>query len=250
MRIDLTDKVALVTGAAHRVGRAVALELAKNGVHILVHYYNSDPSQVRETLHDIKSHGVDAFEVQADIGQPEGIDVIFEAVQEHFGRLDIVINSASVFQQRGLLDVTLDDWNLTMNVNLRAPFLITQQASHVMADNAIPGGVIVNICDQGVDRPWGTHAHHGISKLGLWGLTQVSALSLGPSIRANAIVPGPVMKPAGRNMSDADWVKVGDRNPLQRTGAAEDVARAVLYLCQEDFLTGTLIHVNAGEHLP
>lgn len=249
MRIDLNDKVALVTGAAHRVGRAIAIELAKNGVNILVHYHSSDPSQVRDTIHEIKSHGVDAFYVQADISQPEGIDVIFEAIQERFGRLDIVVNSASNFQKRQLLEVTLDDWNTTMNINVRAPFLITQRAADVMADNAVPGGVIVNIVDQGVDGPWVAYPHHGISKLALWGLTQVTAVSLGPSIRANAVLPGPVMKPAGRNMSDEDWAKVGERNPLNKTGSAEDVARAVLYLCQEDFLTGTLIHVNAGEHL-
>lgn len=249
MRIDLTDKVALVTGGAHRVGRAIALELAKNGVHVLVHYNSSDPSQVRDTLQDIKSFGVDGFSVQADISQPEGIDTIFDAVQERFGRLDIVVNSASTFQKRELLDISLDDWNLTMNVNLRAPFLITQRTAAVMADNAVPGGVIVNICDQGVDGPWKAYAHHGISKSALWSLTQVSAVTLGPSIRVNAIVPGPVMKPAGRNISDDDWAKVGERTALNKTGSGEDVARAVRYLCEEDFLTGSLIHVNAGEHL-
>lgn len=250
MRIDLKDKVALVTGSAQRVGRAIALELAKQGVHIMVNYNSTDPTTVRETLHDIKSHGVDAIDVQADVSQPEQIDTIFEAIEERFGRLDIVVNSASVFQQRGLMDVSLDDWNTTMDVNLRAPFLITQHAAKMMANNAIPGGAIVNICDAGVDGPWKAYAHHGISKSALWMLTQVSAVSLGPSIRVNAIVPGPVMKPAGRPMSDEEWAKVGERNPLNKTGAPEDVGRAVVYLCREDFLTGTLIHVNAGEHLP
>jgi pteridine reductase len=249
MRIDLTDKVALVTGAVHRVGCAIALELAKNGVHILVHYNRSDPSQVRDTLHDIKSLGVDAFGIQSDISKPEGVDAIFDAVHERFGRLDIVVNSASVFQRRELLEVSLDDWDLTMNVNLRAPFLITQRTAEVMAENAVPGGAIVNICDRSVDGPWKAYAHHGISKSALWSLTQISALSLGPSIRVNAIVPGPIMKPAGRNLSDDEWAKVGERTALNKTGSPQDVARAVCYLCQEDFLTGTLIHVNGGEHL-
>jgi len=250
MRIELKDKVALVTGSAQRVGRAIALELAKSGVHIMVHYNSSDPSQVRDTLHDIKSHGVDAFDIQADVTQPDEIDKIFETIHEKFGRLDIVINSASVFQQRTLMDVSLEDWDLTMNVNLRAPFLITQKAVKVMENNAVPGGAIVNICDAGVDGPWEAYSHHGISKSALWMLTQVSALTLGPAIRVNAIVPGPVMKPAGRPMSDEEWAKVGESNPLNATGSAEDVGRAVVYLCEEDFLTGTLIHVNAGEHLP
>ncbi len=249
MRTDLRDKIALVTGSAHRVGRAVALELAKHGVHILVHYHRSGPSQVRDTMQDIKSYGVDAFSVQADISQAEGVDTLFNGLQERFDRLDILVNSAAVFQKRRLLAVSLEDWNLTMNVNLRAPFLATQQAAKIMAGNPVPGGVIVNICDAGVDGPWKAYPHHGVSKSALWMLTQVSALSLGPSIRVNAIVPGPVMKTAGLQISDDDWAKVGERNPLKRTGAAEDVARAALYLCQEDFLTGSLIHVNAGEHL-
>ena len=249
MQINLQDKVALVTGAAQRVGRAIALELAQQGVHIMVHYNSSDPATVRETVQAIKSHGVDAVPIQANISKPDEINTIFKAIDEAFGRLDIVINSASVFQKRQLLDVSLDDWNLTMDVNLRAPFLITQQAAQVMANNDIPGGTIINICDAGVDGPWEAYSHHGISKSALWMLTQVSALSLGPSIRANAIVPGPVMKPAGRPMSDEEWAKIGERNPLNKTGTAEDVGRAVVYLCQEDFLTGTIIHVNAGEHL-
>ena len=249
MRTDLRDKTALVTGSARRVGRPIALELAKHGVHILVHYHRSDPPQVRDTLQNIKSYGVDAFSVQADISQPEDIAMLFARLQERFDGLDILVNSASVFQKRQLLAVSLDDWNLTMNVNLRAPFLMTQRAAKIMADNAVPGGVIVNICDAGADGPWKEYPHHGISKSALWMLTQVSALSLGPSIRVNAIVPGPVMKTAGLDISDDQWAKAGERNPLRRTGAAEDAARAVRYLCQEDFLTGALLHVNAGEHL-
>ncbi len=249
MRTDLRGKTALVSGSAHRVGRSIALELAKNGVHILVHYHRSDPSQVRETLQDIKSHGVDAFSAQADLSQPEAIDGLFAGLRERFDGLDILVNSASVFQKRQLLEVSLADWNLTMNVNLRAPFLMTQQAANIMAKNAAPGGVIINICDAGVDGPWQEYPHHGISKSALWMLTQVSALSLGPSIRVNAVVPGPVMKTAGLQLSDEAWAKAGERNPLKRTGTAEDAARAVLYLCQEDFLTGAVIHVNAGEHL-
>lgn len=249
MHINLNDKVAIVTGSAHRVGRAIAIELARQGVHIMVHYHQSEPSQVRDTIHEIKSHGVDAFEVQADIALPEGVDTVFEAIRENFGRIDILVNSSSVFQKRAFMDVTVDDWNLTFNVNVRAPFLMTQAAAKMMADNAIPGGSIVNICDKGVDRPWIAYPHHGVSKAALWALTEVSAVSLGPTIRVNAVVPGPVLKPAGSNMSDADWAKLGENNPLKMTGEAGDVARAVAYLCSESFLTGTLIHVNAGEHL-
>ncbi len=249
MPVDLRDQVALVTGSAHRVGRAIALELARRGAHILVHYNSSPPETVRSTVQDVKSMGVDAFAVQGNVGTPDGVSQIFTGVREHFGRLNILVNSASIFQKRGLLDVTYEEWQDTLAVNLTGPFLCTQAAVELMRQNTPPGGCIINICDRGVDSPWPEYAHHGVSKAALWSLTQVSAVSLGPDIRVNAIIPGPVMKPAGRGMSDEAWDEVGKTLPLQRVGKAEDVARAAAYLATEDFLTGTLIHVNGGEHL-
>ena len=249
MRIELKDRVALVTGSAHRVGRAIALELARQGANILVHYHRAAPEQVRDTLVAIKSLGVDAHAVAADLSDADGIDSLFAETEARFETLDIVVNNAAVFQKRKLLDVSLEDWDLTMAVNLRAPFLITQRAADIMAQNPIPGGVIINICDAGADGPWLEYPHHGISKSALWTLTEVSALSLGPAIRVNAIVPGPVMKTAGRNISDEDWARVGERSALGRTGTPEDVARSVAFLCREDHITGALLHVNAGEHL-
>lgn len=248
MLVDLSDQVALVTGSAHRVGRVIALELARQGVNIQVHYHSSDPDQVRDTLQEIKSLGVDAFAVQADISDPAGVQTVMDAVKENFGRLNILVNSASVFPSAELLDISLESWDLTMNVNLRAPFLFTQQAARFMADNEVPGGVIINISDQGAFAPWPKRPHHGISKAGLWMLTQVSAMSLGPQIRVNAIVPGPVMK-TNDGMSDETWARMGDHLPLKRTGTPQDVGRAVVFLCQNDFLTGVMLPVNGGEHL-
>ncbi|MDE2635647.1 MAG: SDR family oxidoreductase [Chloroflexota bacterium] len=249
MRVDLAGKVALITGAAQRVGRVIALELAEQGVSILVHYNSAEQSIVRKTLHEIRTHGVEAHAAQADLSRAEGVESLLTAAVARFDRLDIVVNNASVFQARDFLDLSLADWNLTMAVNLRAPFLITQRAARIMAENPMPGGVIINICDAGVDGPWEKYPHHGISKSALWMLTQVSALSLGPDIRVNAIVPGPVMKTAGRGATDEEWAKIGQRSVLRKTGSAEDVARAVVYLCGEDHITGAFLHVNAGEHL-
>lgn len=249
MRIELRDQVALVTGAARRVGRVIALELAEQGVNVLAHYHRAEPSQARDTIQEIKSLGVDAHAVQADLSRAEGVDRLMAAAKERFDRLDIVVNNASVFQLRDLLEVSLADWDLTMAVNLRAPFLITQRAARVMARNPSPGGVIINICDAGVDGPWQQYPHHGVSKSALWMLTQVSALSLGPDIRVNAIAPGPILKTAGRGLTDEAWAQVGKRSVLRKTGAPEDLARAVRYFCQEDHITGALLHVNAGEHL-
>jgi len=248
MHIDLTDKVALVTGSAHRVGKVIASELAKHGAHILVHYRSTDDEQVRNTLHDIKAEGVDAFAVKADVSTPEGIETVMAALDEHFGRLDILVNSASYFPSGDLLDVSLEEWNLTLNVNLRAPFMLTQQAARLMRKNTPPGGSIINIVDQGATAPWPKRPHHGISKAGLWMLTQVSALSLAPEIRVNAVLPGPVMK-TNDGMTDAQWAQIGGFVPLKRTGQPQDVGRAVVYLASESFVTGALIHVNGGEHL-
>jgi NAD(P)-dependent dehydrogenase (short-subunit alcohol dehydrogenase family) len=187
--------------------------------------------------------------VQADLRTQAGVESIFTALQEHFGELHILVNSAANFQQRELLEVSLEEWQETMAINLTAPFLCTQAAAAIMRANDPPGGVIINILDKGVIQPWPKYAHHGISKAGLWMLTQVSAVSLGPDIRVNAVIPGPVLRPAGKEMTDAEWAKVGERNPLKRTGTPEDVARAVAYLASEDFITGAAIPVNGGEHL-
>jgi NAD(P)-dependent dehydrogenase (short-subunit alcohol dehydrogenase family) len=247
MKINLNGKVALVTGSAHRVGKNIALALADEGVNIMVNYRSTDPDTVRDTLHDIKSTGVDAFDVQGDLSKPDDIRKIMKAVREEFGRLDILVNSASVFPSGGLLETSLETWNLAMEVNLRAPFLLTQAAAPLMRETDPPGGVIINICDQGAFAPWPERAAHGISKAALWMLTQASAIELGPDIRVNAVVPGPVMKPPGGN--DERWMKLGEHLPLKTTGSGEDVGRAVVFLASESFLNGTFLHVNGGEHL-
>ena len=246
MQTTITDQVALVTGSAHRVGKAIAIALAKEGLHIMVHYNSSDPQAVRETLHDIKSEGVDAFECQSDISKPEGVEQLMESLKERFGKLHILVNSASVFPTKNFMDISVEEWDLAMNVNLRAPFLLSQAAATLMQQNDPVGGSIINICDQGAFAPWPKRPHHGISKYALWMLTQVSAVSLAPYIRVNAVVPGPVLK---STMSDEAWQKLGEDLPLRTTGTAEDVARAVVYLVRESFITGAKIEVNGGEHL-
>jgi NAD(P)-dependent dehydrogenase (short-subunit alcohol dehydrogenase family) len=248
VQIDLADKVALVTGSAHRVGRAIALELAQVGVHVMVHYNSADADTLRDTVHELKAAGVRVHTVQANLAQPEGIDHTLSALREAFGRVDILVNNASVFPQGPLLDVTLESWDLTMNVNLRAPFLLTQGCARLMLAQDPPGGSIINILDVGVHKPWPKRPHHGVSKAALWALTQVSALALAPHIRVNGVVPGPVMK-TNDGMTDETWAEKGQALPLQTTGEASDVGRAVVYLARESFITGTMIQVNGGEHL-
>jgi NAD(P)-dependent dehydrogenase (short-subunit alcohol dehydrogenase family) len=248
MQVDLTERVALVTGSAHRVGKAIALELAKNGVNILVHYHSSEESTVRETTQEIKSYGVDAYAVQADVSTNEGVKTVFDAVKENYGKLDILVNSASIFSANTFMNVTLDDWNKSLSVNLTAPFLCMQAAARLMQDNSLEGGSIVNILDYGAVNPWPDRVDHNISKSGLYMLTKVGAMSLGEyNIRVNGVLPGPVMKDAGT--SDEQWQQIGQRSPLGRTGNAGDVARTVVYLVSENYITGTVVKVNGGEDL-
>jgi NAD(P)-dependent dehydrogenase (short-subunit alcohol dehydrogenase family) len=245
MHIQIADQVAIVTGSAHRVGKAIALELARCGVHLLIHYHQSTEDVVKTTLREIKSHGVEAYTVQADISTPEGVETIFQAARDHFDRLNILVNSASNFQRRTLMEVSLQDWHETIATNLTAPFLCTQEAVKLMRENDPPKGVIINICDKGAIDPWPEFAHHGISKAGLLALTKVTAASLGPDIRANAIIPGAVLKP--EQMDEERWQRNAQRIPVKQPGAAEDVARAVVYLASEDFISGAVLHVDGGE---
>ncbi len=247
MQIDIRDQVALVTGSAHRVGKAIALELARRGVHILVHYNSAADEVVKETLREIKSHGVEAFPIQADISQFDGVQAVFSALREHFGRLHILVNSASNFQRRTLMEVTVQEWEETLRINVTAPLLCTQAAVPLMRANNPPGGCIINICDKGALAPWPEYAHHGISKAALYMLSKTSAAAFGgDNIRVNTIIPGLVLRPP--DYSETVWQENAQRVPLQRPGSAEDVARAVAYLCSEDWLSGVTLHVDGGEY--
>ena len=193
MRPALAGQVALVTGAAQRLGRAIALELAASGADILVHYHSSDDVRVNQTLTAIRAQGVQAQAQQADLGAAAGVERLFAGLRQHFGRLDILVNSAALFQQRRLLEVSAADWERTMAVNLRAPFLCTQAAARLMRAQEPPGGLIINLLDRGVDGPWQAYAHHGVSKAALWALTQVrrAGAGAGDSRQRRAAGAGP-----------------------------------------------------------
>ena len=240
-------RVALVTGAARRVGRAIALELAARGYALAVHYHSSTLAEVDETLAACRANGVSAEPFQADLADPGAIERLFTNVDARFGRLDVLVNSASAFQRRRLMEVPLDDWQRTMAVNLTAPFLCTQAAVWQMRAQSPSGGVIINIGDHGSLEPWPDYAHHGISKAGLLALTRLTAASEAPLIRASMVIPGLVMKPVG--MEDARWAEVAAETPAQRPGTAEDVARAVAFLAEEPFITGAVLRVDGGAGL-
>lgn len=246
MRQPLTNRVALVTGSAHRVGRAIALSLAAEGAHIVVHYHGSDEA-AQNTVREIKSLGVRAISYRADQSNPQDVASMFDAVREEFGGLDILVNSAGMFKKTDFMDIDYEEWQRVMSVNLTGPFLCSQQAARLMLEGENAGGVIINIIDNSALQPWIQFPHHSISKTGVLMLTKILARRLAPEIRTNAIAPGPVMKEPGR--SDESWARVAERVPLQRNGSAEDVGRAVVYLASEDFLNGVVLNVDGGEHL-
>jgi pteridine reductase len=237
-----THQAALVTGAARRVGKVIALALAGRGMHVMVHYHRSE-SEAIETAEAVASLGVEAETIQADLGDPAAIERLFDRLKSRFGRLDVLVNNASAFQAKAVLDLTVEDWDHTMNVNLRAPFLCSQQAARLMQNNR-SGGVIVNIADIAGQVPWVRFPHHSVSKAGLIMLTKVLAHALAPDIRVNAVVPGPVLKP--ETMPPERWEQLGAELPLSRPGHPENVAQAVLALIDNDFTTGTIFNVDGG----
>lgn len=246
MQPPLSDRVALVTGAAHRVGRAIALALAAESAHVVVHYHGAAEA-AQETVREVKSHGVDAFAFQADQSDPNQVNALFNAIREHYGRLDILVNSANMFKKADFLSLSYEDWQRVIDVNLTGPFLVSQAAARLMLEQTGRDKVIINILDNSALQPWPALPHHSVAKAGLLMLAQVMARGLAPQIRVNSVSPGPVLKtPTG---SDEHWAKLTARLPLQRAGSPEDVGRAVVFLARENFITGAVLNVDGGELL-
>jgi pteridine reductase len=239
--MDPAGKVAVVTGAAHRLGRVIALALAEAGAHLVVHYHTAS-AHVAKTVADIENHGVRAIAVQADLTQPDGPSRIFAAAEAAYGGVDLLVNSAASMEAADVLTVDRAAWQRVLDLNLTAPFFCAQAAAHSM--RARGGGVIINIGDLAGLHPWARYPAHSVSKAGLLMLTRVLAKALAPAIRVNAIAPGPVLKPDG--WDDARWQSVGDRTLLKHPGSGYDVARAILYLVQADYVTGETLVVDGG----
>ncbi len=243
--LDLKGKVALVTGSARRVGQAIARELARQGMIQVIHHAHSD-READETAEMIRALGVQAIIVKADLSQPAEIQRLFGSIRHEFGRLDLLVNSASNFKTGNILDVSLDEWRSVLDVNLTAPFLCSQHAAHLMRETGA-GGSIINILDLSAFHAWKGYPHHTVSKTGLKALTEVLALSLGPDIRVNAIAPGAILR--SENISPDQWAHTGARLPLGHVGDPADVAQAVVFLASQPFITGVTLRVDGGEYL-
>ncbi len=250
--MSLQGQTALVTGGAHRVGKAIALALASAGASVVVHYRGSTEAAA-ETAHEIRALGVEGWPLQADLANPAEIEALFTSIDRTTGRLDILVNSAATFERCPLEEISLADWEAVQAINLRAPFLCIQEAAHRIRRGASQrgegSGSIINIADLSGLYPWKGYAHHGVSKAGLTHLTRIAAAELGPAIRVNAVVPGAVLPPPGVDPASERWRTTGERLPVGKTGDPGRIGEAVVFLASNDFITGEVLRVDGGEHL-
>lgn len=244
--MKIRDRVALVTGGAHRLGREIALRLASEGAHVALTYHAAVEAAAA-TLADLASLGSRSMALPCDQSDPAQVAGAMQTLQDRFGRLDILVNSAAIMQQKSFLDITPEDLDATLDINLKGPFLFTQAAARIMLAQENPGGVIIHIADEAGLTPWPRYVHHSVSKAGVVMLTRAAALALAPGVRVNAIAPGPVLKPAG--WPDERWDALRPSTPLVRLGTPSDVTEAVVYLIQADFVTGHVLVVDGGRTL-
>jgi len=245
--MQLTHTVALLTGSAKRVGKALALGLAEKGCHIVIHYGGSAEAAA-ETVAEIKALGVEAWAISADLTDETAVQGLIPAALEQAGRLDILVNNASVFPPEYFLTADPAAWERVMMINLKTPFLLSQAFARQLPPDR--PGKIINLLDSDAMRPKNHHFAYTISKVGLEGLTKVVAYALAErNIQVNGIALGAILP----NVNDADsgvFERLAQRIPARRTGDSQAVVEALLYLVEKaDYVTGEIIRVDGGWHL-
>ncbi|MGH9735863.1 MAG: SDR family NAD(P)-dependent oxidoreductase [Candidatus Acidiferrales bacterium] len=237
----LDGQVALVTGAARRIGRSIALRLASDGADLVVNYLSSRP-EAESLVREIEAIGRKAVAVQGDVAQRVDVQRMFQAVEGTFGRLDILVNNAAIFFSAKFQDLTEEQWDRIMNANLKSQFLCCQAAAPIMKRQG--KGRIINLSSLGGILAWPAFTHYCVSKAGSIMLTRCLARALAPEILVNSVAPGTIQFPG--EQPDADYIQ---RVPLHRTGTGDDIAGAVAYLATAEFVTGQVIVVDGGRML-
>jgi pteridine reductase len=242
MKEKLKGRIALVTGAGVRVGRAIALALGESGADVAVHY-NSSRSAAEETARSLADMGVRAVTVKADLSNPGAIDSLFAEVEGSLGGPDLLVNSAAVFEPAAPGEMDPGKWERAIAVNLTAPFLCCRAAVPFMKTKG--RGDIVNICDIGGLAAWKGYGHYNVSKAGLIMLTRSLAVELAPGIRVNGVAPGTVLFPDGYD--EAARKRIESRIPMGHAGSPKDVAGAVLFfVAGSGYVTGQVLAVDGG----
>jgi pteridine reductase len=242
--MELKGRVAVVTGAAVRLGRALTLALVRQGVQVAVHY-GASADAAEETLAQIKTLGGSAIAIQADLSRTQQLPALLKQAVDHFGRVDILVNSAAIFEPGDVAHTTEEAWDRHFAINLKAPFFLSQAfAAHIGAEQR---GHIINIADWRGIRPGADYVAYTLTKAALMAMTSSLALGLAPRIQVNSIAPGAILPPPGQDQVYLD--KLAETIPARRSGSPEDIAGAMLYLLQSDFVTGDVIYVTGGQHL-
>lgn len=240
--MKLKDKVAIVTGAAKRVGRTIAEQLAHQGAAVAVHYHTS-ALEAEKVVKGIAAQGGHAKSFAANLERIGEIEAMVREIAAEFGRIDVLVNCAAVFQRKPIDELTEADWDLNLNTNLRAPFFLAKfVAPHMRHQGA---GKIVNIGDWAGIRPYTNYLPYSVSKTGLIGLTRALARALAPEVQVNCVAIGPVLPP--EHHGAAETARLAKGTLTGKLGSPDDVARAVLFFCQgTDFATGSTLVLDGG----
>lgn len=244
--MDIQGKVALITGSAVRVGKALALALAERGCHLIIHY-GSSAEAAQLTLAELQTYGVKTWAISADLNDEVQVNGMIPFALEQAGRLDILVNSASIFPPEDFLSASSASWDRNMMINLKAPFLLSQSFARALP--AGRPGKIINLLDSAALRPKNHHFSYTISKVGLEGLTKVMAHALAErNIQVNGIALGAILPNINDNQEQFE--RLAQTIPARRTGSTQDVVNALLYFIQAgDYVTGEIIRVDGGKHL-
>ncbi len=235
---------ALVTGAARRIGRAIALDLARHGWDVAIHY-NTSEAEAAEVVAEVEAAGGRAAALQAPLTDEERVRGLIPAATEALGPLTLLVNSAASFVHDDILEGTRETWDLHMEANLRAPTVLIQNFARALPDRA--AGNVVNILDQRVWNPTPNFMSYTVSKIGLWTLTRTLAMALAPRIRVNAVGPGPTLK--GDRQSDEHFRRQWQSVPMRRSTGTDEITAAIRFILETPSLTGQMIALDGGEHL-
>ena len=242
--MDLKNRTVLVTGAGVRLGQAIAVSLGHQGMNVALHYHQSMEG-AKETLDlmggDIKQHGC----FQADLRQVSKIELLIQHIEEKLGQIDVLINNAADFFPTPLGEVSESEWDHLISLNLKAPFFLSQLVGTSMLKQG--QGKIVNIVDVAAERPWPQFLPYCASKAGLVSLTKGLAKALAPAVQVNAVAPGTMLPPPESSSFSQDLAI--ERSLLKKMGRPDDIAKAVIYFLENDFVTGTVLPVDGGRML-